>query len=114
MPRVTYIAHDGKETALDVAVGTSVMQAAIYNGVEGIVAECGGSCMCATCHVYVREDQLPLTPEMDAGEDAMLDGTASERRPNSRLSCQLVMAPQMDGLVVYMPDSDETEKPLGP
>jgi len=105
MPRVTYIAHDGEETALDVAVGTSVMQAAIYNGVEGIVAECGGSCMCATCHVYVREDQLPLTPEMDAGEDAMLDGTASERRPNSRLSCQLVMAPQMDGLVVYMPET---------
>ena len=54
MPRVNYIAHDGKETALDVAVGTSVMQAAVYNGVEGIFAECGGSCMCATCHVDVR------------------------------------------------------------
>ena len=105
MPRVTYIADDGKETTLDVAVGTSVMQAAVYNGVDGIVAECGGSCMCATCHVYVREDQLPLTPEMEAGEDAMLDGTASPRRPNSRLSCQLVMAPQMDGLVVYMPET---------
>ena len=105
MPRVTYIDTAGKETVLDIDVGTSVMQAATLHGVDGIVAECGGSCMCATCHVYVREDQLPLTPEMDAGEDAMLDGTASERRPNSRLSCQLVMAPQMDGLVVYMPET---------
>src|SRR5204862_5519746 len=61
MPRVTYIAQDGKETTLDIAEGTTVMQAAVYNGVDGIVAECGGSCMCATCHVYVREDQLAQT-----------------------------------------------------
>jgi 2Fe-2S ferredoxin len=105
MPRVTYIAHDGKETTLDVAVGTSVMQAATYNGVDGIVAECGGSCMCATCHVYVREDQLPLTPAMQADEDAMLEGTASPRKPNSRLSCQLVVSEQMDGLVVHLPET---------
>jgi ferredoxin, 2Fe-2S len=105
MPRVTYISHEGKETTLDIAVGTSVMQAAVLNGIDGIVAECGGSCMCATCHVYVREDQLPLTPAMQPDEDAMLDGTASERRPNSRLSCQLVVSPQMDGLVVQMPET---------
>ncbi len=105
MPRVTYISDDGKETALDVPVGTSVMQAAILNSVDGIVAECGGSCMCATCHVFVREDQLPLCPEMEVGEDAMLDGTAVPRRPNSRLSCQLVMSPRMDGLVVTMPET---------
>jgi 2Fe-2S ferredoxin len=105
MARVTYISYEGKETTLDIAVGTSVMQAAVFNGVDGIVAECGGSCMCATCHVYVREDQLPLTPPMQPDEDAMLDGTASERRPNSRLSCQLIVSPQMDGLVVRMPET---------
>ena len=105
MPRVTYISHDDKSTTLDIENGTSVMQAAVLHGVDGIVAECGGSCMCATCHVYVQEDQLALTPPMDADEDAMLDGTASPRRPNSRLSCQLVVSPQMDGLVVHMPET---------
>jgi 2Fe-2S ferredoxin len=105
MPRVTYVSYDGKSTTLDVPLGTSVMQAAVLHGVDGIVAECGGSCMCATCHVYVREDQLKLTAEMELGEDAMLDGTASPRRPNSRLSCQLVITPQMDGLVVDMPET---------
>ena len=105
MPRVTYIDHAGKETTLDIAVGTSVMQAATFNGIDGITAECGGSCMCATCHVYVRDDQLPLTPPMEADEDAMLEGTASPRRPSSRLSCQLVVSPEMDGLVVHLPET---------
>jgi len=105
MPRVTYVAQDGTETILDIAVGTSVMQAAIYNGIDGIVAECGGSCMCATCHVYVRPDQLGLVPAMQAEEDAMLEGTASPRRPNSRLSCQLAVSPEMDGLVVHLPET---------
>ena len=105
MPRVTYISQDEKATTLDIAVGTSVMQAAVFNGVDGIVAECGGSCMCATCHVYVHEDMLALTPPMEADEDAMLEGTASERRPNSRLSCQLVVTQEMDGLVVHLPET---------
>jgi len=105
MPRVTYIDTAGKETTLDIDVGTSVMQAAVLHGVDGIVAECGGSCMCATCHVYVREDQLAKTPSMQPDEDAMLEGTASERRPNSRLSCQLVVSPEMDGLVVHLPET---------
>jgi 2Fe-2S ferredoxin len=105
MPRVTYISQDEKATTLDIAIGTSVMQAAVFNGIDGIVAECGGSCMCATCHVYVREDLLALTPPMQPDEDAMLEGTASERRPNSRLSCQLVVSPEMEGLVVYLPET---------
>src|SRR5438046_2509722 len=105
MPRVTYIDNDGKETTLDIAVGTSVMQAAVFNGVDGIVAECGGSCMCATCHVYVREDQLAQAPAMQADEDAMLEGTASPRKPNSRLSCQLVVSPQIEHRVVYLPEA---------
>jgi len=105
MPRVTYISEDGKETTLDIAVGTSVMQAAVFQGVDGIVAECGGACMCATCHVYVRDDQLAMIPPMQTDEDAMLEGTASPRRPNSRLSCQLEVSPAMDGLVVYLPET---------
>ena len=105
MPRVTYISQDGKTTTLDIAVGTSVMQAAVFNGVDGIVAECGGSCMCATCHVYVREDQLALCSPLEADEDAMLEGTASARLPNSRLSCQLVVTERMDGLVVTLPET---------
>ena len=105
MPRVTYIDNGGKETTLDIAVGTSVMQAAVFNGVDGIVAECGGSCMCATCHVYVCDDQLALLPKLEGDEEAMLEGTASPRRPNSRLSCQLVVSEQMDGLVVHLPET---------
>ena len=105
MPRVTYISPDGNQTTLDIPVGTSVMQAAVLHGVDGIVAECGGSCMCATCHVYVRDDQLALTPPIEADEDAMLEGTASPRRPNSRLGCQLIVSAQMDGLVVHLPET---------
>ncbi len=105
MARVTYIDTNGKETTLDIADGTSVMQAAVFNGVDGITAECGGSCMCATCHVYVREDQLAMTSPMEPDEDAMLEGTASPRKPNSRLSCQIVASPAIDGLVVYLPET---------
>ena len=105
MPRVIYVSYNGDSTTLDVPLGTSVMQAAVLHGIDGIVAECGGSCMCATCHVYVREDQLAKLPEMELGEDAMLDGTASPRKSNSRLSCQLIMEPRMDGLVVDMPET---------
>jgi 2Fe-2S ferredoxin len=105
MPNVTYVSPEGVETTLNVDVGQSVMQAAVSHGVDGIVAECSGSCMCATCHVYVKDDQLPLTPPMQTAEDAMLEGTASERRSNSRLSCQLMMTPGMDGLVVQIPET---------
>jgi ferredoxin, 2Fe-2S len=105
MPRVTYIDIAGNEKTLDIPAGTSVMQAAVLNGVDGIVAECGGSCMCATCHVYVRDDQLAMLAPIGEDEDAMLEGTASPRRPNSRLSCQLVVSPEMDGLVVYTPET---------
>ena len=105
MPKVTYIDTAGKETTLDIEVGTSVMQAAVFNGVDGIVAECGGSCMCATCHVYVRDDQAALVPAMLPDEDAMLEGTASPRHNNSRLGCQLVVSAEMDGLVVTMPET---------
>jgi 2Fe-2S ferredoxin len=105
MPRVTYIDTAGKETTLDIAVGTSVMQAAVFNGLDGIVAECGGSCMCATCHVYVTESQMALLPPVGEDEDAMLDGTSEPRKANSRLSCQLIVTPEMDGLKVHLPET---------
>ncbi|HEV2100588.1 MAG TPA: 2Fe-2S iron-sulfur cluster-binding protein [Stellaceae bacterium] len=105
MPNITYVHPNGAREVLDVPVGTSVMRAAILNGIEGIVAECGGEMMCATCHVYVEEAQLDRTPQQSDDEKAMLEFTASDRRPNSRLSCQLVVTPEMDGLVVYLPET---------
>lgn len=105
MPKITYVHPDGTRAVLDVPVGTSVMRAAIMNGIDGIVAECGGEMMCATCHVYVEEDQLGRTPKMAEEEAAMLEFTASERRPNSRLSCQLTVTPELDGLVVHLPET---------
>jgi ferredoxin, 2Fe-2S len=104
MPSITYVHPNGAREVLDVPVGTSVMRGAILNGIDGIVAECGGEMMCATCHVYVDEPQLDLTPPQSDDEKAMLEFTASERRPNSRLSCQLVVTPEMDGLVVHLPE----------
>ena len=105
MPNITYVHPNAVREVLDVPVGTSVMRAAILNGIEGIVAECGGEMMCATCHVYVDETQLDRTPHQSDDEKAMLEFTASDRRPNSRLSCQLVVTPEMDGLIVYLPET---------
>ena len=104
MPRVTYISQDGKATTLDIAVGTSVMQAAVFNGVDGIVAECGGACMCATCHVYVDPAFLDRLPEIGEEQEEMLGSTFAERKPNSRLSCQIRMKAEYDGLIVRMPE----------
>lgn len=105
MPKVVYKSASGETQTLEVAVGTSVMQAAVANGLDGIVAECGGSCMCATCHVYVEEARLGELPPITPNEEAMLDSTASERRANSRLSCQIQITAALDGLVVEMPET---------
>jgi 2Fe-2S ferredoxin len=104
MPKITYISHSGESTVVDVPVGDSVMEGAVRNGIDGIVAECGGSCLCATCHVYVEEKFLPLLAPMDENQDAMLDSTACERQANSRLSCQISVVTELDGLVVRMPE----------
>lgn len=100
MPKVTYIAPDGTETTLEARDGDSVMETAVKNGVKGIVAECGGSCSCATCHVYVDDAFMDAVGEAGPLEDDMLDGAASERLPNSRLSCQIKMCGDLDGLCV--------------
>ncbi len=104
MPKITYVHPDGAREELEVAEGTSVAQGATAQGIDGIVAECGGNCMCATCHVYVEPSQLALLPAVSEDEDALLDGTASDRQPNSRLSCQISVTQALDGLVVNLPE----------
>src|SRR3979490_3214098 len=89
MPKITYISDSGDTVQVDAVVGDSVMETAVQNGVDGIVAECGGNCQCATCHVYVEDKFLPILKPIAEDEDAMLETTASPRKSNSRLSCQL-------------------------
>ena len=104
MPKITYIAFDGTETTVDAKEGMSVMQTAVNNGVDGIVAECGGACSCATCHVYVDEGWFDKLPEAMAMEKEMLDFVMSPE-PTSRLSCQIKVTAELDGLVVKTPES---------
>ena len=104
MPKITYIAFDGTETVVDAREGMSVMQTAVNNGVDGIVAECGGACSCATCHVYVDEGWTDKLPEAQSMEKEMLDFVMSPE-PTSRLSCQIKVTAELDGLVVNTPES---------
>lgn len=103
MPRVTFRAHDGQETVLDVPLGYNLMEAAVGANLSGIVGECGGAMMCATCHVQVDPDRLDDLPPMGPTEDAMLDSAICPRQSNSRLGCQLVADAGFEGLVVTMP-----------
>ena len=104
MPAITFIHPDGKSDRIETSDGESAMQAATRQGLDGILAECGGNAMCATCHVYVDENWLPRLPAMGDDEDALLDGTAAERRANSRLSCQLKLSADLDGLILRLPE----------
>lgn len=106
MPKVTYVAHDGAETTVDVPVGENVMRGALYNGIEGIVGECGGGLSCATCHCYVDDAWAgKVGPAGSKDEADLLGGVATELRPTSRLSCQIVIDEGLDGLVVHMPEA---------
>ena len=104
MPNVTYISHTGQTTTIDVPLGTTVMENAVKNGIEGIVAECGGAMLCATCHVYVDPAFVDKLDPIGDEQDEMLGATAAERKSNSRLSCQIRMKPDLEGLIVRMPD----------
>jgi len=104
MALVTYINHDGSSIEVEVAPGTSVMQAAVDNMIDGIVGECGGSCSCATCHCYVDEKWVSHLPPASGMEKDMLE-CVLEPRPNSRLSCQVVVTDALNGLVVHLPES---------
>lgn len=103
MSTVTYIEPNGNAREIDVPDGWSVMAAAMTNGVEGIEAECSGSCACATCHCYIEGDAAAAVPAPAENELAMLDVVAAERRANSRLCCQIKMTPELAGLIVRLP-----------
>ncbi len=103
MPKITYIENNGKSHTIEVANGLSVMEGAVQNNIPGIDADCGGSMACATCHVYVKEEWFNKLPKKEDGEEDMLD-MAFEPKKNSRLSCQLMVSDQLDGLVVNLPE----------
>ena len=103
MPKITYIENNGKSHTVEVDKGLTVMEGAVQNNIPGIDADCGGSMACATCHVYVKEDWFDIINKKNEGEDDMLD-QAYEPKKNSRLSCQIIVSDDLDGLVVDMPE----------
>jgi ferredoxin, 2Fe-2S len=106
MPQVTYLQYDGTSQTVDVPVGENVMHGALFNGVEGIVGECGGALACATCHCYVDEAWIDKVGAPASQEERdMLEIAAGEVRPNSRLGCQIVVSDDLDGLVVKTPET---------
>jgi 2Fe-2S ferredoxin len=103
MTKITFVDHAGKSTTVAAEDGSTVMETAIRNDIPGIVAECGGSCACATCHVYVDDAWLEKTGKAGPLEEDMLD-FAFDVRPNSRLSCQITVTAELDGLIVNTPE----------
>ena len=102
MAKIIYNTYDDKTHIIDVQNGLSVMEGAVQNDIPGIDADCGGGMACATCHVYIKEDWLDKLPKKEDGEEDMLD-MAYEPKTNSRLSCQLIVNDDLDGLVVNIP-----------
>jgi len=103
MPKITYIEHTGKSHSVEVPKELSVMEGAIQNNIPGIDADCGGSMACATCHVYVKEEWFDKLPKKEDGEEDMID-MAYEPNKFSRLSCQLIVSDELEGLVVKLPE----------
>jgi ferredoxin, 2Fe-2S len=103
MPTITYVQPTGQSDTVIVQENTSLMRAAVANGVDGIVGECGGQAMCATCHVYVRPEFKDALPVIGEDEDEMLDCTTAERTGNSRLGCQVSIGVELDGIIVDVP-----------
>ena len=103
MPKITYIEHKGKTHTIDVSNGLTVMEGAVQNDISGIDADCGGSMACATCHVYVKEEWFDKLPKKEDGEEDMID-MAYEPNKFSRLSCQLIVSDELEGLVVNLPE----------
>lgn len=104
MPTVTYVLPSGDRERVDLVAGTNVKDGAIDNGIDGIVGECGGSAMCATCHVYVEPGWADQLPPMRPIEHDLLEDATAPRRPTSRLACQIEVTDELDGLVVQLPD----------
>lgn len=106
MAKITWITEDGNETIVDVKDGLNLMEAATANNIPEIEGECGGCLSCATCHVFVEESWLEKTGAVDDIEDTMLEMTDVERQNNSRLSCQIIASPALDGLILYVPEPE--------
>ena len=102
MPKITYIENSGESKTVEVENGLSVMEGAIQNNIPGIDADCGGSMACATCHVYVKEKWFDKIPKKEEAEEDMID-MAFEPNKNSRLSCQIIVTDELDGLEVTTP-----------
>ena len=105
MPKVIIVGSDGKRSEVEARKGHTLMEIAVDNNVAGMVGECGGACACATCHAYIDAEWLERLPAMDDMEDAMLD-SALERKPNSRLTCQIEVTDELDGLSVTIANND--------
>jgi len=104
MPNLVFVLRDGTRQTVDATSGASAMLAAVKHDVRGIDAECGGACACATCHVYVDDAWTDTVGPPNPDEADMLEGVAAERRPESRLSCQIAMDDALDGLVLHIPE----------
>ncbi len=104
MPKINFVDAEGTSREVETKNGTSIMEAAVQNMIPGIDADCGGACACATCHVYVAEDWLEKLKAKDDMEDSMLD-FAEDVQDNSRLSCQILMSDELDGITVSTPES---------
>lgn len=104
MIHVTFVAPDGQTTTIDADEGSTLMQAAVAHDIEGIVGECGGAMMCATCHCHVDVAWQDRTGGPSSDEAEMLEGAAAEVDDRSRLSCQIRLTPALDGLVVHLPE----------
>ena len=104
MVKITYIEHGGKEHQVDVGVGLTVMEGARDNNIPGIDADCGGACACSTCHVYVHPDWTGKLPKKDSMEEDMLDFAFEPDPERSRLTCQVKVTPELEGLIVQMPE----------
>ena len=102
MTKITYITHDSKTHEIDVQNGLTVMEGAVQNDIPGIDADCGGGMACATCHVYVKDEWFDKINKKSEGEDDMID-QAYEPKKSSRLSCQIQVSPEIDGLEVHLP-----------
>ena len=103
MAKITYIENNGKSHSVDVADGLTVMEGAVQNNIPGIDDDCGGGMACATCHVYVKDEWFDKINKKSEGEDDMID-QAYEPKKSSRLSCQIQVSPEIDGLEVHLPE----------
>ena len=105
MPQIVVVDQSGAERTVDAPTGRTLMEAIRDNGFDELLALCGGCCSCATCHVYVGDAFIGQLPPPDEMENELLDGVASDRLPGSRLGCQIVITPALDGLTVRIPES---------